>query len=197
MERNVIGLLEDAVEIADHFHAIRECPCGKVGIVAHHVHLEGEHALRDAAADVAAADDAEGLAVQGVLADLQLGLIEILDPGLVQDGHVAAALEHQQDRGLRDGGAVGDRCVQGLHAVVVAGLDVERVEAGAVADDDLEVRVGLDDLAVDGCDADDHGIRLILFHIGQDVFGLKAASGNQCVACVEKELSALFHDLLR
>ena len=115
----------------------------------------------------------------------------------MQNGDIAAALQHQQDGGLSHRGGVCHGSVQCLHAVVVAGLDVQCVETGTVADDDLQVGVGLDDFAGDGGDADDHGIGLVLFHIGQNVFGLEAAALNDGVACIFQQLAALRHDLLR
>ena len=115
----------------------------------------------------------------------------------MQNGDIAAALQHQQDGGLSHRGGVCHRSVQCLHAVVVAGLDVQCVEACAVADDDLQVGVGLDDFAGDGGDADDHGIGLVLFHVSQNVFGLETAALNDGVACIFQQLAALRHDLLR
>ena len=57
VQGDVIALREDAVQIADHFHAVREILRRLVGIVAHDVHLEGQRTLRNAGTDVAAADD--------------------------------------------------------------------------------------------------------------------------------------------
>ena len=79
----------------------------------------------------------------------------------------------------------------------MAGLHVQRVKAGAVAHDDLQVGVGFDDLPGDGGDAHDHGVRLMLLHVGQHVLGLKTAALDDGVARVLQQLAALGHDFLR
>ena len=197
VQGDIIALGEDAVQITHDFDAVREILRRLVGVIAQDVHLERQSALRDAGTDVAAADDAEGLAAYGVLADLQFCLVVVVDPGLVQDGDVAAHFEDQHERSLSNGGAVRDRSIQGLYAVIVAGFHVKSVKAGAVAHDYLQVRVGLDHFAGDGSDADDHGIRLIFLEIGKHVFGFEAAAVDDGVTGILKKLAAFTHDFLR
>ena len=69
MKGNVIALLEDPVQITDYLNASgKSQPAYRV--VGHDVHLKAQGALCNAASDVSAADEAQCLAVDGVLSYL-------------------------------------------------------------------------------------------------------------------------------
>lgn len=70
MKGNVIALLEDPVQITDYLNAFGEITGRLIGVVGHDVHLKAQGALCNAASDVSAADEAQCLAVDGVLSYL-------------------------------------------------------------------------------------------------------------------------------
>ena len=73
MKGNVIALLEDPVQITDYLNAFGGKFTGRlIGVVGHDVHLKAQGALCNAASYVSAADEAQCLAVDGVLSYLNL-----------------------------------------------------------------------------------------------------------------------------
>ena len=119
-------------------------------IVGQHVHVEHRRAeLGDAAADIAEANDADGLVVD-VVARVEIAVVHRafaervvgLDDLLRQHQHHG---EHM--RGDRVGIAAG--LVDDQHAGVGAVLDVDGVVAGAAGRDDQQVRCARDQIFVD------------------------------------------------
>lgn len=95
------------------------------------------------------------------------------------------------------GGGVGDGGIQALDAVVGGGLQVHCVVTGAVADQHLQVRVAcLKNGAGHLGDADDDGIRLMLLHIRNDVFRLKAPSVDQRAAVAFQQVAGVLLQFL-
>ncbi len=196
MQGYIIALLEDPIQITHHFHSVREISRRLIGIVGKDIHLHGQGTYRQSASDVSAADDSQCLTVQCIFPDFQFSLVIVVDPGLVKQGHVSAALQDQQHSSLGNRRAVGNGCIQGLNTIIVAGLYVQRVESGPMADNHLQIGIGFDDFSGDRRNPDNHGIRLILFHVCQNIFRFKSSSFNNRVSCVLQELSSFTHNLL-
>ena len=127
-----------------------------VGVVGDHVHAERREALGDEHADAAEADDADGL-----LVELDAGVLRALPLAVAQRGvgraDVARGGEQQADGELGGADDVGGRRVHDHHAGLGGGLDVDVVEADPGAGDDLEPRGRGERLGVDlggGADQD-------------------------------------------
>ena len=84
-----------------------------------------------------------------------------------------------------------------MYAIVVAGLYVQGVEAGTVTDNNLQVGVGFDNFPGNRGNPDNHGIRLVFFHICQYIGSFKAAAGNQGMASIFQQFAAFRHNFLR
>ena len=129
-----------------------------VRVVGDHVHAEGGQPLRDQDADLAEADDADGLLEQldaGVLAALPLAVLQR------QVGGRDAARGGQQQRDGELGGAddVGGRRVDDHHAGLGGGLHVDVVQADTGPGDDLQALGGGQRLGVHlGGAADQDGV---------------------------------------
>ena len=137
MKGNVITFRKDPIQIPDHFHSIREIFGRFIRIVAQYVHFHSQAPFRHPAADVSTAHNPYGLAIQGILADFQFCFIKIIYPGFMQHSHIPAAFQHQQQSRFRHRCAVGHRCIQGLDPIVMAGLHIQGIKSGTMADNDF------------------------------------------------------------
>ena len=140
-DRDEIGAAHQIVEF-DLLPAPRgDLLCGEIGIVGDHVHVQEALAqLGDAAADIAEPDDADGLALR-LVADQRVAVDIALAPQRAV-GLEDALRQRQQhaERVLGDGIGVAAGLIDDQHARRGAGVDVDGVEARAVAGDDQQVR---------------------------------------------------------
>ena len=123
---------------------------GQIGVIGHHVHLEGAGQLAHALADAAEAQNAQGLAPQ-------LGAHElILVPGLVHlhvvagGNGVAGDVQHLGDGQLGHGVAVEAGGVDDLDALLLGGVQIDVVQAHRADADDLQVLGGVQNLLING-----------------------------------------------
>ena len=137
VHRDEVRLRDDVVERPDG-HA--ECLCPllvDVWVIGDHIHVEGEGALRDAAADTPHADDAERLAAQ-LNADVCLAVPLPRVHGRVCRRDVARHGEHHRDRVLRRGDRISARRVDDDDAALRCCLYVNVVHTDAGAPNDLQ-----------------------------------------------------------
>ena len=114
---------------------------GEIGIVGDHVHVQEALAeFGDAAADIAEPDDADGLALR-LVADQRVAVDIALAPQRAV-GLEDALRQRQQhaERMLGDRIGVAAGLIDHQHARRGAGVDIDGVEARAVAGDDQQVR---------------------------------------------------------
>ena len=104
---------------------------GQVGVGGEHGHPEGPRELGDAAADVADADQAEGLAADLAAHQVLAAVAAVPPQPAVVLGDALGEVEHQPERVLGDRRGVGARLVHDEHAGPGAGGDVDGVVAGA------------------------------------------------------------------
>ena len=104
---------------------------GQVGVGGEHRHPEGPRELGDAAADVADADQAEGLAADLAAHQVLAAVAAVPPQPAVVLGDALGEVEHQPQRVLGDRRGVGARLVHDEHAGPGAGGDVDGVVAGA------------------------------------------------------------------
>ena len=122
----------------------------EIGIVGDHLHVQQALAeLGDAAADIADPDDADGLALR-LVADQRVAV----DIGLAPQRAVGledALRQRQQhaERVLGDRIGVAAGLIDDQHARRRAGIDIDGVEARAVAGDDQQVRRPLQQILID------------------------------------------------
>ncbi|GAA3130434.1 hypothetical protein GCM10017687_52300 [Streptomyces echinatus] len=148
MDGDEVGDLQQLVQ-RQHLDAHLRGPRGlHVGVVGHDLHAEGGHALRDQGADAAEAHDTEGL-----LGQLDAGVLAALPLGVLQRGvglrDVAGGGEQETAGQLGGGHDVGGRGVDDHHACLGGGGDVDVVQADTGPGDDLELVRGGDGLGVD------------------------------------------------
>ena len=132
---------------------------GQVRIAGDDAHLESGGASSDRLADLAQADDAEGLAAQlpaGVPAAIPLPLAH----RRVGAGHVAEQGQHQCHGVLRGGNGVASRCVDDHHPGAGGRIDLDPIDPHARDADDAQPRgCGGEQLGVDaGLRADDERV---------------------------------------
>ena len=108
-----------------------------VRVIGDHIHVEGEGALRDAAADAPHADNAERLAAQ-LDADVCLAVPLPRVHGRVRRRDVARHGEHHRDRMLRRGDRIAARRVDDDDAALRRRLYVNVVHTDAGAPNDLQ-----------------------------------------------------------
>jgi hypothetical protein len=151
------------------------------GVVGDDLHLQAQSAVGDDAADVAGADQAEGLGVELHAHEAVLLPLAGLG-GDVGGGQLAGQGEHHGDGVLGGGDRVAERGVHHDDALGRGRRDVDIVDADAGAGDDLQLAGGGDDVLVElGARADgdavivaDHGDQLFLGQAGLGV-GFDAA----------------------
>lgn len=160
MQADDVALGEQAVEVA--VLAVLLEGRGGEGVVGEDVAAEALHDAGGGEADLADAEDADGLAVEGAAEQAVEGEVALADAVV---GPVGVAVEglDQGDGELGDGlGGVGGHV--GDHDAVAAGrVEVDIVEAGAAQQDGLDALVGegVDDGGAQGVvdeDADGVGI---------------------------------------
>ena len=123
---------------------------GEVGIVGHHVHLEGVGQLGHALAHTAKAQNAQSLAPQ--LPAHKLVLVPVfanLNVVAGVDG-VAGDIQHLGDGQLGHSVVVEAGGVEDLDALLCGGVHVDMVQAHGAHADDLQLFGGVQDFLVDG-----------------------------------------------
>ena len=145
---------------------------GQVGgqdrVVGEDLHVEPREAFDEQAADVAEAEDADGLA--GQFAAHEALLLPFAGTGgLVGGDELAVGGEDQGDDFFRDRVGVRARGVHDVDAELAGVADVDVVETGASADDELQVLQSVHDLGRDLLAADDDrgGVGVLSCQIGQ------------------------------
>ena len=137
MHGDKVRCRKDVVERSDG-HA--ECLCPllvDVRIVRNDIHIKGECALCDAAADAPHADDAECLAAQ-LHADVCLAVPLSCVHGRIRRRNLACEREHHRHRMLRRGNRVAARRVDDNDAALRRRLHVNVVYTDACASDNLK-----------------------------------------------------------
>ena len=123
---------------------------GQIGIVGDHLHMQQAVAeLGDTAADIADADDADGLALR-LVADQRIAI----DIGLAAQRAVGlenalGQRQHHPERMLGDRIGVAAGLIDDEHARRRAGIDIDGIEARAVRGHDQEVRRPLQQILID------------------------------------------------
>ena len=149
IDRDEIRLPHQLVEL-DLLDAVLRHHLGRhIGVVGEHPHREQPAAqLREALADIAEADDADGLVAQ-VVADEDIAVEILVAPhrAVGLDDALGEA-EHHGERVLGDRLLVAAGLVEHQHARVGAGLQVHGVVAGAVGGDDQQALRAAQQIAV-------------------------------------------------
>src|SRR5262245_20358137 len=143
VDRDEVGTGQKLVEL-DRFHAQALGGLARqVGIVGDHLHAEPGGPTRHFGADPTQADDAQHLAEE--LHALQAALLPAAGLQCEVGGGKPPGHREQEPHGvLGDRGGVAARRVHDDHAALGGGVDVDRVDAGAGATDDLEPAARLD-----------------------------------------------------
>ena len=138
MDSDEVGFFYNIVEQTDR-HAERLCTLFvDIGIVGDDVHVKGEGALCNAAADASHADDAERLAAQ---LDTDIRLAVPLPPlhGLIRRRDIARHREHHRHRVLRRRNRIAARRVDDDNAAFGRRLHIDVVNADTRPADDLQI----------------------------------------------------------
>jgi len=145
VEGDEVGAGVELVEL-DLFDAERLGPLGReVGIVSRDFHVQADRAVGDDRADIAAADDAEALAVE--LDPHEARLLPLAGVGRgVGGADLARDREQERDRVLGGGDGVAERGVHDHDALLGRGGDVDVVDADAGAADDAKPARTAEDL---------------------------------------------------
>ena len=166
MQGYEIGLLEDLIAVLHQMDVLRNVLCKR--IKGDDFHVEAEVCLLGyQGADVAGADEAQGLAFQLALLDAHLREAVILHHVILDSLELLCAIQHVEDGDLCDRYGI---CAAGgadQDALLLAGFDVNHVISCAVAGHNLKLRSSLDDLSCNLGGADDHGVAVR--DIGDDV----------------------------
>jgi hypothetical protein len=148
--RDEIGASQQVVKFDLLRAPRRNFLCAEIRIVGDRLHVQQAVAkLGDSAADIADADDADGLS-PGLVADQRVAVDVALAPQRAV-GFQDAFRERQKhaQRMLGDRIGVAARLVDDQHARVGTGSDVDGIETGAVGGDDQQVRRPLQEILVD------------------------------------------------
>ena len=168
MQGDDVGLREDFLDGAELGAEVGGQVGGQDRVVGEDLHVEAGETLDEQAADVAEAEDADGLA--GELTAHEALLLPFAGAGgLVGGDELAVGGEDQGDDFFRDGVGVRARGVHDVDAELACVADVDVVETGAGADDQLQVLQSVHDLGRDLLAADDDrgGVGVLGGQIGQ------------------------------
>ena len=143
-----VGATHEVLQVVHQFHAqLCGAGCVRVRIVGDDVGLESCQALRKQLADVAEADDADGL-VQD-LHTIEGGTLPLsIAQGLVCGRDLTSGGEQQGHSVLTRGVDVGGRSVGHHHATGGGGFDVHVVQTHACAAHDLQLGCGFQNLGI-------------------------------------------------
>ena len=145
VHRNVVGRAQERIQV-DRFDAeLLKAVFGNVRVVADGLHFHGLHALGDARANAAEADDADGLVLE-LDARKPFPVPFAGHQGIVSLGDVAG---HGHDHGagvFRRSYRIGRRRIDDDNPSFCRRLDVDAVDADAGPADDLQFRGRVDDL---------------------------------------------------
>ncbi len=144
VQRDEVGAAQQGLEL-DLLHPHLDRALGREeGIIGDHLHPQPQRAIGDDAADIARADQPDGLAGQLDAHEAVLLPLARLRRG-VGLGQLAGEREHQRDGMLGGGDRVAERCVHHDHALGRGRGDIDIVDADAGTADHLEVGGGLED----------------------------------------------------
>ncbi len=134
IDRDVIGALQQFVELDLLRAPFRDFRSGKIGVVGQHIHAEQALAeLGDAAADIADADNADGAALR-LGADQRIAVdVAIATQRAVGLDDALRQRQQHAERVFGDRMRVAAGLVDHEHACLGAGLDIDGIEACAVA----------------------------------------------------------------
>ena len=184
VEGDDVGAGQELVELDLLDVEVARTGLGEVGVVGDDPHLQPLRAVGDDRADIAAADQAQGLAHE--LDAHEAGLLPFAGPGrAVGRGDLAAQGQHQRDRVLGRGDRVAEGRVHHHDPALGGGVDVDIVDADPGAADDLEAGGYGQHLGRDlgrGAHGEpvivaDNGDQLVLLQAGADL-GLDPALGE-------------------
>ena len=185
MQRDEIGFRKDAVDVGQFDAEFVGESRGENRIIPENFHFESGKPFDQQLADVAESEDADGFSCQ--LPAHEFALLPLSGTGGdIGRNQVTAGGENHRNHlfgnriGVRPGG------VHYVDIVLAGVLDVDGVEAGAGADDQLELRQLIDDLRSDLLAADDQHFRVT---VGFDEIGERRG-------CVEHHLIAAFGEKL-
>ena len=158
-------------------------------VVPENFHFEAGEPFDQQLADVAEPEDADGLA--GQLAAHEFALLPFAGAGGdIRRNEVAAGGEDHRDHLFGDGVGVRSGGVHHIDVALAGVLDVDGVEAGSGADDQLELRQLVDDLRGDLFTADDQHFRIA---VGLDEIGEgSGAVEHHLVAALGEKLGGKF-----
>ena len=181
MERDVVTFAKDLVPLLHQLDVLRQALFFGEGVVGQHRHIEAQGGLSgNQPADVAQAQQAQGLAIQFRLGDAHFGLAVVLQVQLLHLLEVPGAVEHIEDGQLGHRNGVGPAGGAHQHAMLPCRIQVYTIIARTVPGQDLQLGGCVQNLLCDLRRSDDD--RIAVSDVRDDVLLSKAAAIHHLVA---------------